>query len=81
MEAHFDNTVWTKRDKPPEDWNKPLPDWMEKRNENSFLSLQAEKLQDEKDAARARQAANQHQSGIAANTSSTPNVKSFCSVM
>lgn len=83
MQAHTDNTIWTRRDKPPEDWNKPLPDWMQKRNENTFLALKAQELKDEEDEAKAREAANQQQSGIAANTSSndSPNIKSFCNIM
>lgn len=83
MKAHSDNTIWTKRDKPPEDWNQPLPDWMAERNENSFLAVKAKELQDEEDEAIAREAANKKQSGIAANTSSkdTPNIGSLCSIM
>ena len=37
--GHYANTVWKKRTAPPEDWSKPLPEWMEKRNENSYLQL------------------------------------------
>ncbi|XP_037816307.1 UPF0545 protein C22orf39 homolog [Lucilia sericata] len=37
--GHYANTVWEKRKSPPEDWSKPLPEWMEKKNENSYLQL------------------------------------------
>uniref|UniRef100_A0A1A9VX74 Synaptic plasticity regulator PANTS n=1 Tax=Glossina austeni TaxID=7395 RepID=A0A1A9VX74_GLOAU len=54
FKGHYGNTVWKKRKNPPEDWSKPLPDWLEKRYENSYLSLKMEteskmpKLDDEK---------------------------------
>lgn len=37
--GHYANNVWEKRKAPPEDWAKPLPEWMEKKNENSYLQL------------------------------------------
>ncbi|XP_075169099.1 synaptic plasticity regulator PANTS [Haematobia irritans] len=37
--GHYGNTVWEKRKSPPEDWSKPLPEWLEKKNENSYLQL------------------------------------------
>lgn len=36
--GHYGNTVWKKRATPPEDWSKPLPDWMQKKNENTYLN-------------------------------------------
>ena len=33
---HFRNEVWSKREKPPEDWNKPLPEF-ERITENTYL--------------------------------------------
>uniref|UniRef100_A0A1B0BR54 Synaptic plasticity regulator PANTS n=1 Tax=Glossina palpalis gambiensis TaxID=67801 RepID=A0A1B0BR54_9MUSC len=54
FKGHYGNTVWKKRKHPPEDWSKPLPDWLEKRYENSYLSLKMEteskipQLEDEK---------------------------------
>lgn len=44
LAPHYNNTVWKKREVPPKDWNKPLPEWMEERNKNSFLSLKAEEI-------------------------------------
>lgn len=39
FKGHFANNVWEKRSEPPPDWTKPLPEWMEKKNENSYLQL------------------------------------------
>lgn len=46
--AHYRNDIWKKRDSPPTDWDKPLPDWMQKRNENSFLAQKAKELKEGK---------------------------------
>lgn len=87
MKAHTDNTTWTKRDKPPNDWNAPLPDWMEKRNENTFLAFKAKELrEEEEERARVEGAANQNQtqSVVAANATSkiiATKIESVCSVM
>ena len=32
LKDHYGNTVWTKREKPPEDWNAPLPKYLEERS-------------------------------------------------
>lgn len=39
FKGHYDNNVWKKRSEPPADWTTPLPEWMEKKNENSYLQL------------------------------------------
>ncbi|XP_039956318.1 UPF0545 protein C22orf39 homolog [Bactrocera tryoni] len=44
MEAYFGNSTWKKRDNPPEDWSKPLPEWLAKKNENTFLELKQMEL-------------------------------------
>lgn len=44
MAAHYGNNVWTKRTEPPADWNKPLPEWLEKRNENTFLAIKSKEM-------------------------------------
>ncbi|XP_017460672.1 PREDICTED: UPF0545 protein C22orf39 homolog [Rhagoletis zephyria] len=44
MEAHYGNTTWKKRTHPPEDWSKPLPEWLAKKNENTFLELKQMEL-------------------------------------
>ncbi|CAG5089873.1 Similar to UPF0545 protein C22orf39 homolog (Danio rerio) [Cotesia congregata] len=38
LKPHLANDVWTKRDKPPADWSEPLPEWMVKKNEGTFLA-------------------------------------------
>ncbi|EDW01986.1 UPF0545 protein C22orf39 homolog [Drosophila grimshawi] len=47
LQAHFANDTWAKRKSPPEDWAKPLPDWLEKRNENTYLELKQKELSGE----------------------------------
>ncbi|XP_047358582.1 UPF0545 protein C22orf39 homolog [Vespa velutina] len=37
LKGHFGNRIWKKRDKPPEDWNSPLPEWMQENFKNSYL--------------------------------------------
>ncbi|XP_051169831.1 uncharacterized protein LOC127287113 [Leptopilina boulardi] len=44
FKAHYANNVWKKRDKPPEDWSKPLPEWLVKKNENSYLEMKNQQL-------------------------------------
>ncbi|KAK8785583.1 synaptic plasticity regulator PANTS [Amblyomma americanum] len=39
LKASYDNDVWELRSKPPENWNAPLPDWLNKKFENSYLGL------------------------------------------
>ncbi|XP_042862443.1 UPF0545 protein C22orf39 homolog [Penaeus japonicus] len=46
--GHYRNTVWEKRDSPPEDWNKELPEWFEKEREMSFLALKCKELKEGK---------------------------------
>lgn len=54
MKAHYDNDIWTKRDKPPADWAKPLPPFMEERNKNTFLEKKAQELKEEEEKERLR---------------------------
>ncbi|KAI5720104.1 hypothetical protein M8J77_001913 [Diaphorina citri] len=39
--SHNRNNIWEHRASPPEDWDKPLPEWMQKEQENTFLYHQA----------------------------------------
>ena len=41
--------MWKKRDTPPEDWASPLPEWMAKRDENSYLALKAKEIREGKE--------------------------------
>ncbi|KAJ6641372.1 UPF0545 protein C22orf39 [Pseudolycoriella hygida] len=45
--AHFDNDVWTKRKAPPPDWDKALPEWLQKRNENTLLDVKSRQAKGE----------------------------------
>lgn len=48
LQAHYGNTVWTKRSEPPEQWNAPLPAWLEEKNKNTYLELKSKELRGEK---------------------------------
>ncbi|GLH10445.1 SFRICE_000126 [Gryllus bimaculatus] len=41
MRAHYRNDVWEKRSEPPEDWNKPLPEWMQKNYQGTYLDFKS----------------------------------------
>ncbi|KAF4514022.1 UNVERIFIED_CONTAM: hypothetical protein B566_EDAN018673 [Ephemera danica] len=44
LSGHVLNDVWEDREKPPSDWNKPLPDWMQKEHEATYLGIKANEL-------------------------------------
>ncbi|XP_055859360.1 UPF0545 protein C22orf39 homolog [Episyrphus balteatus] len=44
LKAHYANTTWKKRQSPPEDWAKPLPEWLAKKNENTYLEVKANEI-------------------------------------
>ncbi|EGI70196.1 hypothetical protein G5I_00954 [Acromyrmex echinatior] len=44
LHAHYQNDVWEKRTKPPENWNTPLPEWMQKEFENSYLHIRSKEI-------------------------------------
>lgn len=44
LRPHYMNDVWQRRTSPPEDWNKPLPEAMQKQYENSFLQIKADEM-------------------------------------
>ncbi|KAF3421149.1 hypothetical protein E2986_09081 [Frieseomelitta varia] len=48
LKDHYKNDIWERRDKPPENWNAPLPKWLEERNSNSYLKIVNEKLKETK---------------------------------
>jgi len=52
LKGHYENNVWEKRITPPpkEEWNKPLPQYMLDRQENSYLAMVV-KMQEKKDNA------------------------------
>lgn len=47
MQGHNDNDVWKKRKHPPEDFNKPLPEYINKRYENSYLDIKNKEMKGE----------------------------------
>ena len=47
MKNHFGNNIWKKRKNPPEDFNKPLPDHLNKQYENSFLDIKSKEMKGE----------------------------------
>lgn len=52
--GHYGNTVWEKRKSPPEDWAKPLPEWLLKRNENSYLDIKSKEIDSGVDSSKDR---------------------------
>ncbi|XP_022227752.2 UPF0545 protein C22orf39 homolog [Drosophila obscura] len=44
LRAHYANNIWEKRKQPPADWAKPLPEWLEERNKNTYLELKQKEL-------------------------------------
>ncbi|XP_018057048.1 PREDICTED: UPF0545 protein C22orf39 homolog isoform X2 [Atta colombica] len=44
LHAHYQNDVWERRKKPPENWNTPLPEWMQKKFENSYLHIRNKEM-------------------------------------
>lgn len=37
VKYHAENDVWERRDKPPADWNRPLPEHLAEISETSYL--------------------------------------------
>ncbi|XP_071532093.1 synaptic plasticity regulator PANTS isoform X2 [Panulirus ornatus] len=48
LKGHHANTIWEKRDSPPDDWNKPLPEYLQKHEEISYLSLKCKEQKEGK---------------------------------
>lgn len=48
LRAHYKNDTWKKRSEPPPDWDKPLPEWLVKRDENTYLAQKAKDLKEGK---------------------------------
>jgi hypothetical protein len=44
LTPHYQNNVWERRKKPPENWNAPLPEWMQKEFENSYLHIRNQEM-------------------------------------
>lgn len=44
LQAHYGNDVWNKRSAPPKDWAKPLPEWLQKSYENTYLEIKSNEM-------------------------------------
>ncbi|XP_043250381.1 UPF0545 protein C22orf39 homolog [Colletes gigas] len=44
LRPHYKNDVWSRRDTPPENWNEPLPQWLQDKYEHSYLKYMSEEL-------------------------------------
>ena len=51
LRDHFDNDVWKKRKCPPEDWAKPLPDWLKEKSDDSYLAIYMKEKEEERQGA------------------------------
>ncbi|KAK9707695.1 Protein of unknown function (DUF3128) [Popillia japonica] len=47
LRAHYNNNVWEKRQSPPADWNKPLPDYLQKEYEYTYLNVKSKEMRGE----------------------------------
>ncbi|KAG8223882.1 hypothetical protein J437_LFUL004718 [Ladona fulva] len=41
LRKYVENDIWELRDEPPQDWNKPLPEWMEKEYSSTYLAFKS----------------------------------------
>ncbi|XP_034951384.1 UPF0545 protein C22orf39 homolog [Chelonus insularis] len=44
--GHLNNDVWERRQNPPSDWNDPLPDYLNERNQGTYLALKQQALKE-----------------------------------
>ncbi|CAH1100485.1 unnamed protein product [Psylliodes chrysocephalus] len=44
---HYSNNVWTRRKSPPENWNDPLPEYITKDYEHSYLNIKSKEMKGE----------------------------------
>lgn len=47
LRPHYQNDVWERRTSPPEDWNKPLPEYLQKEYEGTYLNIKAKEIRGE----------------------------------
>ncbi|KAK7075112.1 hypothetical protein SK128_023284 [Halocaridina rubra] len=48
LSGHYKNTVWEKRESPPDDWSSPLPEENLHKDDISFLAMKAKELKEGK---------------------------------
>lgn len=78
IKSHLENDTWTKRDSPPADWNKPLPEFMIERNKGSYLENKCKQMEAEEEKIR-QDSLNTAKSSASAKM--TENKNSFCTFM
>ncbi|XP_060528795.1 UPF0545 protein C22orf39 homolog [Cylas formicarius] len=44
---HVRNNIWKRRKEPPENWNCPLPEYLQKEYENSYLNVKSKEIKGE----------------------------------
>lgn len=91
MKAHYANDVWQKREQPPDDWARPLPEFMQERNKNTYLELKANEMKAEEErymqelkelaAAEAAGATDSKSKTNSNNHSSSSSKSNFCTFM
>lgn len=47
LKPHYSNDVWTRRKSPPENWNSPLPEHIQKEYEASYLNVKSKEMRGE----------------------------------
>ncbi|RZC34086.1 UPF0545 protein C22orf39 -like [Asbolus verrucosus] len=47
LQGHYGNTVWSQRKTPPENWNTPLPEHIQKEYEASYLNIKSKEMKGE----------------------------------
>lgn len=75
LKTHDANDTWTRRDKPPEDWSKPLPQFMIERNANSYLEMKGKEYAEEQERLR------REDLELASKPNDNINKNSFCTFM
>lgn len=81
MKANLDNDTWTKRDTPPADWNKPLPEFMLERNKDSYLERKGKELEEEEEREKQELIKLSNYPAAAAAVQAPDNKNSFCTFM
>ncbi|XP_057667099.1 UPF0545 protein C22orf39 homolog [Diorhabda carinulata] len=45
--SHYSNDVWKRRQSPPDNWNAPLPDYIKKDYDQSYLNIKSKEMKGE----------------------------------
>lgn len=49
LRPHYRNNVWKRREEPPENWNAPLPEWMQKEYKDTYLQIRSREIKQNTD--------------------------------